>query len=196
MKPASASSRGACRSIAAASASSNASREEKERCSTTVVGIPRERANSSPAASARLLITAATGSPASTSERMLLPRPDMRMASKLVRRPDHRRRLHPAVEILAAHVAERDCRLAKRGALAMRLLRDLRRAVIAYVRRERRDQHERTLEKLGDAFGIGCNAACAMLVERTAAVGEQPRALQERVDDHRLVHIELELTGR
>src|SRR5688572_31618583 len=44
--------------------------------------MPRAAANSSPSASARLLITALTGRPASISARMLLPRPEMRMTSK------------------------------------------------------------------------------------------------------------------
>ena len=34
-----------------------------------------------------------------------------------------------------------------------------------------------------------------MLFERPAAVGEQPRALQERVDDERLVNVEFEMAG-
>ena len=78
MNPASATSRGACRSISAASASSNRSRVGYAVCATTATGRLRDRANSTPAASARLLITAETGTPASTSDRMLLPRPEMR----------------------------------------------------------------------------------------------------------------------
>src|SRR5690349_13180252 len=193
MKPASATRRGACRSIAAARASSNASRVAKPRCSSTAVAMPRARANSRPAASPRLLITADTGSPASTSERMLLPRPEMRTTSKLDGVPDHRRRLHPAVEVRAAHVTERERRFAKRGALAMRLLRDLGRAVVADVRRERGHEHERALEQRRDARRVRLDAARAVLVERPAAVGEEPRALQEGMDDHRLVDVELEM---
>src|SRR5688572_2998292 len=47
--------------------------------------MPRARANSSPSAPARLLMTALTGRPASISARMLLPRPEIRMTSKSVR---------------------------------------------------------------------------------------------------------------
>src|ERR1035437_2689715 len=43
------------------------------------VAMPRPAAYSSPAASARLLITAATGKPASTMACILLPRPEIRM---------------------------------------------------------------------------------------------------------------------
>src|SRR5216683_3092906 len=81
MKPASATRSGECRSIAASSAASKAPREGNSRSSTTFAGIPDCAANFRPAASARLLITAATfaGSPAPTIASMLLPRPEIKM---------------------------------------------------------------------------------------------------------------------
>src|SRR2546425_410528 len=81
MKPASATRSGECRSIAASSAASSAPREETSRSSTTCAGMPDCPANFSPAASGRLLITAATlaGSPARTIASMLLPRPEIKM---------------------------------------------------------------------------------------------------------------------
>ena len=108
-------------------------------------------------------------------------------------RPDHRVGAHPAVEVRRAHVAQRERGLAQRGALAVRLLRDLGGAVVADVRRERGHQHERALDQLADARLVRLDAARAMLLERAAAVGEQPRALQEGMDDHRLVDVELEV---
>src|SRR5688572_1397047 len=78
MKPASATSRGAKRSISAARATSNASRVAKRPCSTTRVATPRAAASRRPAASSRLLMTAETGTPASSSASRLLPRPEIR----------------------------------------------------------------------------------------------------------------------
>src|SRR5687767_10108444 len=104
-------------------------------------------------------------------------------------RPDHRVGAHPAVEVLRAYVTERKRGVAQRAALAVRLLRDLGRAVVADVRRERGDQHERALEKLADAWLVRLDAARAVLLERAAAVGQQPRALQEGMDHHRLVDV-------
>ena len=81
----------------------------------------------------------------------------------------------------------------ERRALAVRLLRDLGRLVVADVRVERRDQHQRALEQLGDALAVGLDAARAVRVEARAAVGQQAHALQDVVDDERLVDVELEV---
>src|SRR3954468_24972192 len=133
---------------------------------------------------------------------MLLPRPEMRTTTDMVSRPDpsrgrprHRGRLDPAVEIRAGYIAERERRFAKRAAVVVRFLRYLRGAVVADVRRERGDQHERALQELADARLVRLDAARTMLLERAAAVGKQPRALQERIDDERLVDIQLEVSG-
>src|ERR1043166_2523299 len=91
---------------------------------------------------------------------------------------DHGLGAHPAVEVLCAHVAEPEGRLAQRAALAMRLLRDLRRAVVADVRRKRGDQHERALDELADVPLFRLDPAHAMLFEGAAAVGEDAAALQ------------------
>src|SRR5690348_12414590 len=117
---------------------------------------------------------------------MLLPRPEMRttiIAAGSCRRPDHRFRLDPAVEVLRADVTESERRLAQRRSLPVRLLGDLGGTVVADVRRERRHEHQRALEELLDTRRIGLDAARAVLLERAAAVGEEPRALQERVGD-------------
>src|SRR5438093_3007880 len=82
MNPASATSRGEKRSTSAASAASKASRLPKARCSTMRVAMPRAAAICSPLASARLLMTALTGSPASSSACRLLPRPEISVTIK------------------------------------------------------------------------------------------------------------------
>ena len=85
MKPASATMSAPWRSMRSASASSKASRLAKARWSTTSVAMPRSRANARPAASARLLTTAAmrasqrSSAQARTIASMLEPRPEMRM---------------------------------------------------------------------------------------------------------------------
>jgi hypothetical protein len=56
---------------------------------------------------------------------------------------------------------------------------DLRRLVVADVRIERGDEHQRIVQKLGDAFTPRLDARSAMLAEALAAVGEEPHALQE-----------------
>ena len=87
MKPASTTRSGRWRSISAASAASNSSREACSAWATTAVGMPWARAVSSPLASALLLITAAMrqGSFAASMACMLLPRPEMRMTMDFIR---------------------------------------------------------------------------------------------------------------
>ena len=43
---------------------------------------------------------------------------------------------------------------------------------------------------------VGLDADRAVLAEAVAAVGDQPRALQEVVGDERLEHVELEVAAR
>src|SRR5438128_2547548 len=109
MNPASATSRGEKRSTSAASAASKASRLPKPRCSTTRVAMPRAAAISSPLASARLLITALTGSRASSSACRLLPRPEISVTIKsdhpvrtVAVRLEQREHAFPAVKVQRA----------------------------------------------------------------------------------------------
>src|SRR6266571_1843464 len=103
MKPASATRSGACLWIACASPASNSSREENPLSSTTSAGISDCLANFSPAASARLLITAPmrAGNPARTIASILLPRPEMRMTTDFIRL-FYRGRLSPSPSVGAA----------------------------------------------------------------------------------------------
>src|SRR3954469_16272650 len=151
MKPASATRRGRNSSTVAARAASNSSRLAKCPCSTTRVATPRAAASSRPLAPATLLITADTGRPASSSACMLLPLPEISttITSALSRaRRGHRLGSHPPIEVLPLHVTQGERRLAQGAALAMRLLRDFGRTVVADVRCERRDQHQRALEQI------------------------------------------------
>src|SRR5215472_19008696 len=109
--------------------------------------------------------------------------------------PDHLLRPHPLLELLLRDVAERDGRLLEGGAFAMRLLRDRGGLVVADVRIERRDEHQRALKQLTDALAVGLDATRAVLIEALHSVGQQPDALQHVVDDHRAEYVELEVSG-
>jgi hypothetical protein len=100
------------------------------------------------------------------------------------------------VEVLAADVAERQRRFAQRAAVAVRALGDLGGAVVADVRGQRGDQHQRALEQFGDALAPRLDAAHAVRLEAAHAVGQQAHALQEVVGDQRLEDVEFEVAGR
>src|SRR5450755_929243 len=90
MNPARTTRSGACASIAAASACSNASRSGYARWSTAVAATPRSDAIARPCASGRLLMTATTSAAilrsraASSIAVMFEPRPDIRMTSRFM----------------------------------------------------------------------------------------------------------------
>src|SRR2546427_11981212 len=74
-------------------------------------------------------------------------------------------RADPLVELLGAHVAQREGRLFQGGALLVRLLGDLRGLVVADMRVERGDEHERVLQQLGDALAPRLDSRRAMVAE-------------------------------
>src|SRR3954463_6551199 len=95
----------------------------------------------------------------------------------------HRRRLDPAVEIFCPDEAERKRRFAQRRAVAMRLERDLRRVLVADVRVECGDEHERLLDVALDARAVRLDAARTALVERPDAIGQELGRLERVVQD-------------
>ena len=72
-------------------------------------------------------------------------------------------------------------------------LGDGRRLVVADVRRQRGDQHQRAFHQFGNAVAVRLDAVHAMFFQAAHAVRQQTRALQEIVRDQRLVHIQLEV---
>ena len=72
-------------------------------------------------------------------------------------------------------------------------LGDLCRVVVADVRVERGDQHQRVVEVFLDIGFVGFDANGAVVVERAAGVGDEADGLQKVVDHHRLEHVELEV---
>src|SRR6266513_4143469 len=76
---------------------------------------------------------------------------------------DHLLRPNPLVELFRRDVPQRERGRLERGALPVRLLRDLRRLVVADVRVERGDEHERILQELGDALAPRLDAGSTRL---------------------------------
>ena len=90
-------------------------------------------------------------------------------------------------------MAERDGGLLQRGALLVRLLRDLGRLVVADVRVEAGDEHERVLQVALDHRAVRLDALGALVVEAHAGIADQAGALQHIGGDQRLEHVELEV---
>src|SRR5437660_10375410 len=78
---------------------------------------------------------------------------------------DHPFGAHPRIEIASADVTECERRFAQRRAFVMRLLRDCRGLVVADVRRERGDEHQRAADKLADARPVGLDSTRAVRFE-------------------------------
>src|SRR5690349_20448952 len=98
------------------------------------------------------------------------------------------------VEFLLGHHAKRQGCLTQRRSLAMGLLGDAGRLVVADTRRQSGHQHERRVEVLLDAGEVRLDTHGAILAEAVATVGEKTRALQEAMGDERLVRVQLEMT--
>src|SRR5258705_6735453 len=107
---------------------------------------------------------------------------------------NHPLRTYPGIKLLGRDITQGERGGPESGALLVRLLGDLRRLVVADVRVERGHQHERVTHQLGDALAPRLDAGSAVLVEARGAVGEQPYALQEIVDDEGLEYVQLEMS--
>jgi hypothetical protein len=75
----------------------------------------------------------------------------------------------------------------------VRLLGDLGGLVVADLGVERGHQHERLVEVLAGALGVGLDADDAVVDEAVGGVAEEARRLQQVVDHDRLEHVELEV---
>src|SRR6516162_11653041 len=78
-----------------------------------------------------------------------------------------------AVELLGRDITQPQRLLAQSRTLGVRRLGDLRRLVVADLRRERGDEYQRLLHQRSDPRGVGANA-------------DHAARLQHRIDDHRL----------
>ncbi len=74
------------------------------------------------------------------------------------------------------------------------LLGDFGRSVVADMRIQRSDQHKTALEMFCHACRVGLEAGDAVGIEVATAVGQKPNRLEQVVDDHRLEHVELQMT--
>ena len=97
------------------------------------------------------------------------------------------------VELLCGEEAERDACLLQADVLIKRLVCRLGGVLVANVRIERRDEHERAVQVLVHLLTVRLDADSAAVVERLEGVSEQARGLEEVVDDDGHEHIELEI---
>src|SRR5207248_1111185 len=77
----------------------------------------------------------------------------------------------PLIELLGSDESELECSFLQRGSFLVRRLGDLRRLVVADVRIERGDQHQRLAHQLPDPLAVGLDSHGAVVVEAPAAVG-------------------------
>src|SRR5262249_10782033 len=97
----------------------------------------------------------------------------------------------PTVEVVRGDEAEIERSLLELEPVLVRVLGDLRRAVVADVCVERSHEHERVLDVLGDPLLVRFETVDAELAEVSAGVGEQVDGVQEVEDHHRLEDVEL-----
>ncbi|MNT57513.1 hypothetical protein D3C72_1948850 [compost metagenome] len=71
----------------------------------------------------------------------------------------------------------------------MRFLGNFGRLVIADMRVQRGNQHQRLIQQLADAIAIRFNAHSTMLIKALHAVSQQADRLQIVVDHHRPEHV-------
>uniref|UniRef100_A0A6B0VA16 Uncharacterized protein n=1 Tax=Ixodes ricinus TaxID=34613 RepID=A0A6B0VA16_IXORI len=100
---------------------------------------------------------------------------------------------HPLVEVLRLEEAQLDGALLERGAFLVRRLGNLGRLVVADVRVQRRHQHERLVEQLGDAFPVGHDADDAVVGEGDAGVREEAYRAQDVGHHEGLEDVELKV---
>jgi hypothetical protein len=105
-------------------------------------------------------------------------------------------RAHGGVELFAGKITELDRGGPERGVFLVGGLRDFGRLVVADFLVQRRDEHERVVEEMVDAFAVRLDADDAMLHERTASVAQQPDRVQVIEDHYRLEDVELEVALR
>ena len=75
----------------------------------------------------------------------------------------------------------------------MGVLRDLRGVVVADVRVQLRDEHQRVVQVHGDALQVGLYPLETVVVEGVDDVGEQTRRLQQVSADERHEDVELQM---
>src|SRR5687767_14795791 len=89
---------------------------------------------------------------------------------------------HPCVELVACHETELDRDFSQRLTLLVRSLRDLGGIVVADVRIQSGDEHQRIVEILLDAHAVRLDANDAVLAQAVGSVGQEANALQEVVN--------------
>src|SRR5690606_1813150 len=152
--------------------------------------------NTTPAAASRR--PGATPRPAPPAARKICPRPPRRArllptASLESSWLQHVPRIERAVERGRVHQAAFQHHLAQRAAGGVRLLGHGRRRVVADGRRERRHQHQRTLDRRPAHRLVGLDAGHAGDGELARRAGQAARHLVQRVGLQRQRDVELQL---
>src|SRR5215468_8524139 len=111
--------------------------------------------------------------PARTTECLRIPPAGGTRLPRSAARADHVLRPDAAVELLAAHQAEREGCFAQAEMLLVGLLRDLGGIVVADEGIERGHQHQRLVEQVLDADLVGFDADDAIVGEADAGVRQQ-----------------------
>ena len=101
---------------------------------------------------------------------------------------------HPLVEFFVCEVTQLQRGFAQGQAFGVGFFGDFGRFVVTNVRIECRHQHQATFQMFSHFRRVDFQPGDAMLVEVAAAVCQQLDRLQQVVDDHRLVHVQLQVT--
>lgn len=100
------------------------------------------------------------------------------------------------VEFLSGEEAEGDACLFEADVLVERLMRGLGGVLIADIRVQSRDEHQRAMEVLVHLLAVRCDARDAAVIERLDGVGEEARGLEEVIDYDGHEHVQLEIALR
>src|SRR5260370_32434552 len=105
--------------------------------------------------------------------------------------PRHLLRPHPLIKLLPRKMPELQCGLAQADVFHMRGMGDLRGLVVSHLRRQRGYEHQRVLHVPVQFGAIDLNAFDHVLHVSVAVICDQGDGMQEVVNHHRLVNIEL-----
>src|SRR5205085_7132222 len=108
----------------------------------------------------------------------------------------HLFRLHVLVELRARQQAQRNRSVAQRDALLVRVLGDLGGVVVADVRVQSGDEHERLAQVFVNLRAVEFDAGDAVINEAVTGVFQEADRMEQVVDQHRLEDVQLEVALR
>ena len=102
-------------------------------------------------------------------------------------------RIDGSIKFFATNQAKLNARVAECTARLVGVLGDFSRVVVADMRVQCRNEHERIFHVIVNFLTVRLNAFCAVLLEHDARVGEQANTLVEIIDNKRLEDVQLEI---